>query len=80
MVTGIYIRQCPIERFGSKYAWSHSGCQWLSSLVIFLCFHGHGGKQVVLPEGRLLGFGQGVLYPVVEDEDGLQWVEKFNRQ
>ncbi len=38
-------------------------------------------KQMVLPEGRrLLGFGRGVLYAVVEDEDGLQWVEKFSRE
>ncbi len=37
-------------------------------------------RQVVLPEGRrLLGFGQGVLYTVVEDEDGLQWMERYNR-
>ncbi len=38
-------------------------------------------KQIVLPQGRLLlGFGRGVLYAVVEDEDGLQWVEKFSRR
>ena len=38
-------------------------------------------RQVVLPEGRrLLGFGRGVLYAVTEDEDGLQWIERFSRQ
>ncbi len=38
-------------------------------------------RQVVLPEGRrLLGFGRGALYAVTEDEDGLQWIERFSRQ
>jgi hypothetical protein len=37
-------------------------------------------KQVALPEGRrLLGFGRGVLYAVVEDEDGLQTIERYRR-
>jgi hypothetical protein len=37
-------------------------------------------KQVALPEGRrLLGFGQGVLYAVVEDADGLQTIELYGR-
>jgi hypothetical protein len=37
-------------------------------------------KQVALPEGRrLLGFGTGVLYAVVEDADGLQTIERYRR-
>ncbi len=37
-------------------------------------------KQVRLPEGRrLVGFGDGVLYAVVTDEDDLQWLERYRR-
>jgi hypothetical protein len=37
-------------------------------------------KRVRLPEGRqLVGFGDGVLYAVVTDEDDLQWLERFRR-
>jgi hypothetical protein len=37
-------------------------------------------RQVVLPEGRtLVGFGRGTLYASNEDEDGLQWLERYRR-
>lgn len=37
-------------------------------------------RQVVLPEGReLVGFGDGVLYAVRLDENGLQWLERYRR-
>jgi hypothetical protein len=37
-------------------------------------------RQVVLPEGRtLVGFGRGTLYAFNEDEDGLQWLERYSR-
>ena len=37
-------------------------------------------KQVRLPAGRrLVGFGDGVLYAVMTDEDDLQWLERYKR-
>lgn len=37
-------------------------------------------RQVVLPEGRaLVGFGLGTVYASAEDEDGLQWLERYRR-
>jgi hypothetical protein len=37
-------------------------------------------RQVVLPEGRaLVGFGRGSLYASAEDDDGLQWLERYRR-
>jgi hypothetical protein len=37
-------------------------------------------RQVVLPEGRsLVGFGSATLYAVAEDDDGLQWLERYRR-
>ncbi len=37
-------------------------------------------KQVRLPAGRrLVGFGDGVLYAVMTDEDDLQWLERYGR-
>ncbi len=37
-------------------------------------------KQVRLPAGRrLVGFGDGVLYAVMTDEDDLQWLERYRR-
>jgi hypothetical protein len=36
--------------------------------------------QVVLPEGRrVLGFGRGVVYAVIEDADGFQRIERYRR-
>ena len=37
-------------------------------------------KQVRLPAGRrLVGFGNGVLYAVMTDEDDLEWLERYRR-
>ena len=37
-------------------------------------------KQVRLPAGRrLVGFGDGVLYAVMTDEDDLEWLERYRR-
>lgn len=37
-------------------------------------------KQVRLPAGRrLVGFGDGVLYTVMKDEDDLEWLERYGR-
>ena len=37
-------------------------------------------KQVRLPAGRrLVGFGNGVLYAVMTDEDELEWLERYRR-
>jgi hypothetical protein len=37
-------------------------------------------NRVRLPEGRrLVGFGDGVLYAVVTDDDDLQWLERYRR-
>ena len=37
-------------------------------------------KQVRLPAGRrLVGFGDGVLYAVMTDEDDLEWLERYER-
>ena len=37
-------------------------------------------NRVRLPEGRrLVGFGDGVLYAVMTDDDDLQWLERYNR-
>jgi hypothetical protein len=37
-------------------------------------------RQIEFPEGRrLIGLGQGVLYAVRTDEDGLVWLEKYRR-
>ena len=50
--------------------------------ALFDVFNEHGGliKQVLLPAGRrLVGFGDGVLYAVMTDEDDLQWLERYRR-
>jgi hypothetical protein len=37
-------------------------------------------SRVVLPAGRrLMGFGAGVVYVRMEDENGLQWLERYKR-
>ena len=49
---------------------------------LFDVFNGRGElvKQVWLPAGRrLVGFGNGVLYAVMTDEDDLQWLERYKR-
>jgi hypothetical protein len=39
---------------------------------------GNRSRQVVLPESRrLLGFGDGVLYVIRTDDDGLEWIERY---
>ncbi len=50
--------------------------------ALFDVFDGRGElvKQVLLPAGRrLIGFGNGVLYAVMTDEDDLQWLERYRR-
>ncbi len=50
--------------------------------ALFDVFNEHGGliKQVLLPAGRrLIGFGDGVLYAVMTDEDDLEWLERYRR-
>jgi len=48
--------------------------------ALFDVFDARGERvtQVRLPEGRrLVGFGDGVLYALVTDEDDLQWLERY---
>ena len=41
---------------------------------------GRRTKQVVLPhDRRLIGFGRGVLFAILTDDDGLQWLECYRR-
>ena len=50
--------------------------------VLFDVFNDRGElvKQVRLPAGRrLVGFGNGVLYAVVTDDDDLEWLERYRR-
>lgn len=50
--------------------------------VLFDVFNDRGElvKQVQLPAGRrLVGFGDGVLYAVMTDEDDLEWLERYGR-
>lgn len=35
------------------------------------------GEIVLPPDRRLVGFGRGVVYLVMVDEDGLQWLERY---
>ncbi len=52
------------------------------STPVFDVFNGQGALtgRVTLPLGRrLVGMGQGVVYAVRTDEDGLQWLERYRR-
>ncbi len=82
----------PAEKpaFRSRGAFlSPEGEMWLlrsnvarDSVPVFDVFNGSGtlARRVILPKGRqLVGIGQGTVYAVRTDADGLQWLERYKR-